>query len=68
MGSDPALYDRLFSDPRYLTMAVNTLLFVAIGVNVQMFLAFLLSGFFMQRSWWVRSLLAIYLVPWACPR
>jgi multiple sugar transport system permease protein len=67
MGSDPALYDRLFSDPLYLTMAVNTLLFVAVGVNVPMFLAFLLSGFFMQRSWWIRSLLAIYLVPWAMP-
>ena len=32
-----------------------------------MFLAFLLSGFFMNRSWWVRSLLAIYLLPWALP-
>ena len=42
MGSDPALYGLLFTDPLYLTTAVNTLLFVAIGVNVQMFLAFLL--------------------------
>lgn len=67
MGSDPSLYDRLFSDPLYLTTAVNTLLFVAIGVNLKMFLAFLLSGFFMSRSWWVRSLLAIYLLPWALP-
>ena len=67
MGSDPALYGLLFADPRYLTTAINTLLFVAIGVNVKMFLAFLLSGFFMSRSWWVRSLLAIYLLPWALP-
>ena len=67
MGSDPSLYGLLFSDPRYLITAVNTLLFVAIGVNVTMFLAFLLSGFFMSRSWWVRSLLAIYLLPWALP-
>ena len=67
MGSDPSLYGLLFSDPRYLTTATNTLLFVAIGVNVKMFLAFLLSGFFMSRSWWVRSLLAIYLIPWALP-
>jgi multiple sugar transport system permease protein len=67
MGSDPALYGLLFTDPLYLTTAVNTLLFVAIGVNVQMFLAFLLSGYFMSRSWWVRSLLAIYLLPWALP-
>jgi multiple sugar transport system permease protein len=67
MGSDPALYDRLFSDPLYLTIVVNTLLFAGIGVNVPMFLAFLLSGFFMQRNWWIRSLLAIYLLPWVLP-
>src|SRR5665213_2330971 len=67
MGSNPALYRLLVSDPRYLTTLVNTLLFVAIGVNVKLFLAFLLSGFFMSRSWWVRSLLAIYLLPWALP-
>jgi multiple sugar transport system permease protein len=67
MGSDPALYGLLFSDPLYVTTAINTLLFVVIGVNVKMFLAFLLSGFFMNRSWWVRSLLAIYLIPWALP-
>ena len=57
----------LFSDPLYLTTVVNTLLFVGIGVNVKMFLAFLLSGFFMSRSWWIRALLAIYLIPWALP-
>jgi multiple sugar transport system permease protein len=67
MGSDPASYALLFTDPLYLTTAINTLLFVAIGVNVKMFLALLLSGFFMSRSWWVRSLLAIYLIPWALP-
>jgi multiple sugar transport system permease protein len=67
MGRSPSLYAVLFSDPRYVTTAVNTLLFVAVGVNVKMFLAFLLSGYFMSRSWWVRSLLAIYLIPWALP-
>jgi multiple sugar transport system permease protein len=67
MGRDPSLYGLLFSDPVYLTTAINTLMFVAIGVNVAMFLAFLLSGFFMSRSWWVRSLLVIYLIPWALP-
>lgn len=67
MGSSPSLYAVLFNDPLYLTTAMNTLLFVAIGVNVKMFFAFLLSGFFMNRSWWVRSLLAVYLLPWALP-
>src|ERR1700751_1009407 len=46
MGREPSLYGLLFGDPRYVTTAINTLLFVAIGVNVKMFLAFLLSGFF----------------------
>src|ERR1700755_836815 len=67
MGSRPALYAFLFSDPRYIDTLINTLLFVCIGVNVKMFLAFLLSGFFMQRQWWVRALLAVFLLPWALP-
>ena len=67
MGSRPALYTLLFSDPRYIDTLVNTLLFVCIGVNVKMFLAFLLSAFFMQGRWWVRSLLVVFLLPWALP-
>jgi multiple sugar transport system permease protein len=67
MGSDPALYGTLVSDPLYPTIVANTLLLTAIGVNVTMFLAFLLSAFFMQRTWWIRTLLAIYLLPWALP-
>ena len=57
MGHAPALYGLLMSDPRYVGTVVNTLLFVAIGVNATMFGAFLLSAFFMQRGWWRRSLL-----------
>ena len=30
-----------------------------------MFLALLLSGFFMRRRWWIRGLLAVYVLPWA---
>ena len=67
MGSRPTLYTLLFSDPRYIDTLVNTLLFVCIGVNVKMFLAFLVSGFFMQRRWWVRALLVVFLLPWALP-
>jgi len=43
LGRDPALYGELASDPIYLSTVVNTLLYVGIGVNVKMFLAFLLS-------------------------
>ena len=46
---------------------VNTLLFLGIGVNLKMFCALLLSGFFMRRSWWVKALLLIFVLPWAVP-
>ena len=46
---------------------VNTLLFVGLGVNLMLFAAVLLSGLFMRRDWWVRALLAVYLLSWALP-
>ena len=67
MGSDPALYRQLFDDPRYLTAVINTLLYVGIGVNLKMALAFLLSGFFMRKGWWVKAVLVIFILPWATP-
>ena len=67
MAREPALYGELFAEPRYVTTAINTLLFVGFGVNVMMFCALLLSGFFMRRQWWVRALFAIYLLCWALP-
>jgi multiple sugar transport system permease protein len=67
MGSKPSLYVDLIDDPLYLKTAVNTLLFAGLGVNLQMFLALLLSGFFMRCRWWIRALLAIYILPWALP-
>jgi multiple sugar transport system permease protein len=65
MASRPSLYAELFNDRLYLPTVVNTLLFVGLGVNVKMFLALLLSGFFMRRRWWIRALLAVYVLPWA---
>src|SRR5438477_13147874 len=65
MASKPSLYAELIDDPVYLTTVVNTLLFVGLGVNVKMFLALLLSGFFMRRRWWIKALLVIYVLPWA---
>jgi multiple sugar transport system permease protein len=67
MGSDPALYEELFADPRYLTAVINTLLYVGIGVNLKMFLAFLLSGFFIRKRWWSKALLVVFILPWATP-
>jgi multiple sugar transport system permease protein len=67
LARDPSLYADLVSDPLYPRTVVNTLLFVALGVNVKMFLALLVSGFFMRRRWWIQALLAIYILPWALP-
>ena len=67
MGSNPALYAELLSDPRYARAVVNTVLFVGLAVNVQMILALLLSGFFMRRRRWIRALLVVYILPWTLP-
>jgi multiple sugar transport system permease protein len=65
MAARPSLYADLITDPSYLPTVVNTLLFVGLGVNVKMFLALLLSGYFMHPRWWIRALLAVYILPWA---
>jgi multiple sugar transport system permease protein len=67
MGSQPSLYADVFSDPIYQQTVVNTLVFVAFGVNLKLFLALLLSGFFMRPGWWVKGLLLIFVLPWAVP-
>jgi multiple sugar transport system permease protein len=65
MGSKPSLYTEVFSDPIYQQTLVNTMLFVALGVNLKLFFALLLSGFFMRPGWWVKGLLMIFVLPWA---
>ena len=65
MARDPSLYADLIENRLYLPTLVNTLLFVGLGVNVKMFLALLLSGFFLRPRWWIKGLLAIYVLPWA---
>ena len=67
LGSDPALYAELMSEPIYQRTVVNTVLYIVIGVNLKMFGALLLSGFFMRPGWWVKGLLIIYVLPWAVP-
>ena len=65
LASKPSLYGELFADDLYLPTVINTLLFVGLGVNVKMFLALLLSGFFMRRVWYIRAVLVLYILPWA---
>jgi multiple sugar transport system permease protein len=65
LAGNPSLYAELVAEPLYLPTVVNTLVFVGLGVNLKMFLALLLSGFFLRRGWWIRGLLAVYILPWA---
>jgi multiple sugar transport system permease protein len=67
MGSDAGLYRQLFADPIYQNTAVNTVLYLALAVNVKMVLALLLSGFFMRPGRWTQALLMIFVLPWAIP-
>jgi multiple sugar transport system permease protein len=67
LGSNPQRYRDLFANPHYPTTVLNTLLLVGVGVNLKMFLAFLLSGFFMRKSRWVKGLLVLFMLPWALP-
>lgn len=67
LGYSPGNYRALFGNPTYLRSVINTVVFVVVGVNVKMFLALLLSGFFAIPRWWSKALLAIFLLPWAVP-
>ncbi|HEX3537543.1 MAG TPA: sugar ABC transporter permease [Stellaceae bacterium] len=67
MGSDASLYTTLFSDPIYKETVVNTALFLGVAINLKLFLALLLSGFFMRPGWWTKALLMIFVLPWAVP-
>jgi multiple sugar transport system permease protein len=67
LGLRPASYAALLGDPIYLKTVANTLIYLALGVNLHLFGALMLSGFFMRRNWRVRSLLLIYMLPWAVP-
>jgi len=67
MARAPSLYRELAANPIYGPAVVNTLLYVGLGVNLQMFLALLLSGFFMRRRWWIKVLLGVFMLPWALP-
>lgn len=67
LGSDIKSYQLLFEDPVYPRAVLNTVLYLAIGVNLKLFMALMLSGFFIRREWWIRILLLIFMLPWAVP-
>ena len=67
LGSNPASYRQLFADPVYPSAVRNTLIYLLIAVNLKLFLALMLSGFFMRKGWWIKTVLLIFLLPWAVP-
>ena len=67
MGSNPLLYTELLSDPIYQNTVINTAIFLAFGVNLKLFFALMLSGFFVRPGWWVKGLMLLFVLPWAVP-
>ena len=67
-GKQSGLYADVFSDVIYQDTVVNTLLFVAVGVNLKLFLALLLSGLFMRPGWLTKVMLMLFVLPWAVPQ
>ena len=63
----PSSYVKLAQDPIYLRSIGNTLIFLAIAINLKMVAALLLSGFFMNDRKWIKFLAGLFILPWALP-
>jgi multiple sugar transport system permease protein len=67
LARQPSSYVALFHDPIFARAAVNTLIFLVIGINLKMLIALFLSGFFVQSRSWIKWLSVIFILPWAVP-
>src|SRR6185312_11562995 len=67
LARHPASYVALWHDPIFARAAVNTLIFLVIGINVKMAIALFLSGFFAQQRPWIKWLSVLFILPWAVP-
>src|SRR5581483_4856791 len=67
LARQPASYVALYHDPIFARAAVNTLIFLVIGINLTMLVALFLSGFFVEQRAWIRWLSVIFILPWAVP-
>ena len=67
LGHRPRLYKELFADPIYVNTAINTLIYVAFGTNLRVFLGLVLSGYFIQKGRWIKALMLVFVLPWAMP-
>jgi multiple sugar transport system permease protein len=67
LARHPASYVTLTNDPIFARAAVNTLIFLVIGINLKMLVALFLSGFFIQSRSWIKWLSVLFILPWAVP-
>src|SRR6201991_2448798 len=67
LARQPASYVALFNDPIFSRAAINTLIFLLIGINIKMVIALFLSGFFVEQRAWIRWLSVLFILPWAVP-
>ena len=67
LARQPSSYAALFGDPIFARAAVNTLIFLLVGINLKMLIALFLSGFFVQSRSWIKWLSVIFILPWAVP-
>lgn len=67
LGSRAEGYEELFDNPLFWRTLFNTFLLAGVGVNVMLFAAFLLSGFFILPGRWIKALLVLFMLPWALP-
>jgi len=67
LARHPASYVKLFEDPIFFRSVLNTLVFVLVAINIKMAVAMVLSGFFVQKRWWIKVLSLIFILPWALP-
>src|SRR5260370_36337857 len=64
LARSPASYVALYNDPIFARAAVNTLIFLLIGINFKMVIALFLSGFFAQQRPWIKWLSVLFILPW----
>src|SRR4030081_967041 len=67
LARHPSSYVALYHDPIFARAAVNTLVFLVIGINFKMVVALFLSGFFVQSRSWIKWLSVLFILPWAVP-
>jgi multiple sugar transport system permease protein len=67
LARHPESYVKLFDDPIFFRTAINTVIFLVVAINLKMVVAMVLSGFFIQKRWWISALSLLFILPWAVP-